>query len=37
MFFRFIEDFSILFNNNIDFHFGVLSNTKEYPFLGERD
>lgn len=29
MLFILIEDFSILFNNNTDFHFGILTHTKE--------
>ena len=37
MFFVFAKDFSILFNKNIDFHFGVLINTKEHLYFGERD
>lgn len=35
MLFIFIEDFSILFNNNTDFHFDILIHTKE-SLSGER-
>lgn len=37
MVFIFIEDFSVLFKNTIDFHFRVIIDTLEYLYLWTED
>lgn len=37
MVFIFIEDFSVLFKNTIDFHFRVIIDTLEYLYLWTKD